>query len=223
MGTKRHFRVWRGDSSGGEIQDYDVEVNEGEVVLDIIHRLQATQTPDLACRYRADELALMQSGKTVHQEEPTLHKSSGKIGCSLTTKLSVKDKDGNVIGLMGIARDITPLKDAEKKLEIVHKNLVDAARAAGMAEVAVGVLHNVGNVLNSVNVSAGFICEHLSQSKLASLPKVFQLLHEHAGDIGHYLTKDERGRQLLPYLEKLIPVLQEEQEAIYREAQELDA
>ena len=51
MGTKRHFRVWRGDSSGGDIQDYDVEVNEGEVVLDIIHRLQATQTPDLACRW----------------------------------------------------------------------------------------------------------------------------------------------------------------------------
>ena len=51
MGTKRHFRVWRGDASGGEIQDYDVEVNDGEVVLDIIHRLQATQTPDLACRW----------------------------------------------------------------------------------------------------------------------------------------------------------------------------
>jgi len=51
MGTKRHFRVWRGDASGGEVQDFDVEVNEGEVVLDIIHRLQATQTPDLACRW----------------------------------------------------------------------------------------------------------------------------------------------------------------------------
>jgi succinate dehydrogenase / fumarate reductase, iron-sulfur subunit len=51
MGTQRHFRVWRGDSEGGEIQDYDVDVNEGEVVLDIIHRLQATQTPDLACRW----------------------------------------------------------------------------------------------------------------------------------------------------------------------------
>jgi succinate dehydrogenase / fumarate reductase iron-sulfur subunit len=51
MGTERHFRVWRGDSDGGEIQDFDVEVNEGEVVLDIIHRLQATQTPDLACRW----------------------------------------------------------------------------------------------------------------------------------------------------------------------------
>jgi succinate dehydrogenase / fumarate reductase, iron-sulfur subunit len=51
MGTKRHFRVWRGDETGGELQDYQVEVNEGEVVLDVIHRLQATEAPDLACRW----------------------------------------------------------------------------------------------------------------------------------------------------------------------------
>ncbi len=51
MGRKRRFRVWRGDSAGGSINDYQVEVNDGEVVLDVIHRLQATQAPDLACRW----------------------------------------------------------------------------------------------------------------------------------------------------------------------------
>jgi succinate dehydrogenase / fumarate reductase, iron-sulfur subunit len=51
MAGKRHFKVWRGDESGGDLQDYQVEVNEGEVVLDIIHRLQATEAPDLACRW----------------------------------------------------------------------------------------------------------------------------------------------------------------------------
>ncbi len=45
------FQVWRGDADAGGLQDYDVEVNEGEVVLDIIHRLQGTQTPDLAVRW----------------------------------------------------------------------------------------------------------------------------------------------------------------------------
>ena len=44
------FRVWRGDDDGGYLKDFTVEVNEGEVVLDIIHRLQATQAPDLAVR-----------------------------------------------------------------------------------------------------------------------------------------------------------------------------
>ncbi len=51
MSYDAHFRVWRGDIDGGGLADYTVEVNEGEVVLDIIHRLQATQAGDLAVRW----------------------------------------------------------------------------------------------------------------------------------------------------------------------------
>ncbi|HEY0804622.1 MAG TPA: succinate dehydrogenase/fumarate reductase iron-sulfur subunit [Pseudonocardiaceae bacterium] len=51
MAYKGRFRVWRGDADKGDLQDFTVEVNEGEVVLDVIHRLQATQTPDLAVRW----------------------------------------------------------------------------------------------------------------------------------------------------------------------------
>ena len=51
MAYHARMRVWRGDESSGGLQDFTVEVNEGEVVLDIIHRLQATQAPDLAVRW----------------------------------------------------------------------------------------------------------------------------------------------------------------------------
>ena len=51
MSYKAKFKVWRGDAGKGDLEDYDVEVNEGEVVLDIIHRLQATQAPDMAVRW----------------------------------------------------------------------------------------------------------------------------------------------------------------------------
>src|SRR5699024_8316203 len=51
MSYNGHFRVWRGDADGGEFQDFEVEVYDGEVVLDVIHRLQATQAPDLAVRW----------------------------------------------------------------------------------------------------------------------------------------------------------------------------
>src|SRR4029453_11814561 len=51
MSYQGKFLIWRGDAEGGDLQDYTVEVNEGEVVLDIIHRLQATQAPDLAVRW----------------------------------------------------------------------------------------------------------------------------------------------------------------------------
>src|SRR5690348_18176241 len=51
MPYKAAFRVWRGDAGSGELADYQVEVNEGEVVLDVLHRLQATQASDLAIRW----------------------------------------------------------------------------------------------------------------------------------------------------------------------------
>jgi succinate dehydrogenase / fumarate reductase iron-sulfur subunit len=51
MGYQARFRVWRGDDTGGGLADFTVEVNEGEVVLDIVHRIQATQAPDLAVRW----------------------------------------------------------------------------------------------------------------------------------------------------------------------------
>jgi succinate dehydrogenase / fumarate reductase, iron-sulfur subunit len=51
MGSQWRFRVWRGNSEDGNLVDFDIEVNEGEVVLDVIHRLQATQAPDLAVRW----------------------------------------------------------------------------------------------------------------------------------------------------------------------------
>ncbi|MCX4096430.1 succinate dehydrogenase/fumarate reductase iron-sulfur subunit [Nocardia sp. alder85J] len=51
MGYDASFRVWRGDAEGGGLQDFTVQVNEGEVVLDVIHRLQATQASDLAVRW----------------------------------------------------------------------------------------------------------------------------------------------------------------------------
>jgi succinate dehydrogenase / fumarate reductase iron-sulfur subunit len=51
MGHDQHMRVWRGDASGGDFVDYTVPVEEGEVVLDAIHRLQATQAGDLAVRW----------------------------------------------------------------------------------------------------------------------------------------------------------------------------
>lgn len=51
MSYDAHLRVWRGDDDGGELIDFTVPVSEGEVVLDIIHRIQATQASDLAVRW----------------------------------------------------------------------------------------------------------------------------------------------------------------------------
>jgi PAS domain S-box-containing protein len=80
-------------------------------------------TPELAAQYRADEQALMQSGQPVHKEERTEHKTLGEMRWSLTTKIPLKDDAGNVVGLMGIARDITERKQADEALLLSKQRL----------------------------------------------------------------------------------------------------
>jgi PAS domain S-box-containing protein len=130
---------------------------------------------------------------------------------ALTTKMPLRDRDGKIIGTFGITKDITELKAAEREIALVHKQLIEASRLAGMAEIATNVLHNVGNVLNSVNISAGMVAERLHNSKLKGLERAVGLLDEHAADLGPYLTQDPRGKLLPTYLRELAGTLRAEQ------------
>ena len=86
-----------------------------------------------------------------------------------------------------------------------------------MAEVATSVLHNVGNVLNSVNISTEMIAEKLKQSKAASIARVVALMREHAADLGEFMTHDPKGRQIPGYLEQLATCLNEEQVSVTKD------
>jgi len=108
-------------------------------------------------------------------------------------------------------RDISERKRSEVERAELNARLVTASRQAGMAEVAIGVLHNVGNVLNSMNVSASLIEAKVRDSRLKNLLKVTAMLDEHAGDLGAYLSTDEKGKQLPGYLTKLATHLTAEQ------------
>jgi len=103
------------------------------------------------------------------------------------------------------------------EVERVHRQLVDASRHAGQAEVAISVLHNVGNVLNSVNVSTSLIIDYVRELRVASLTKVTALLRSHAADLGHFITADEKGRQLPEFLGKLGEHMQGQQELLQDE------
>jgi PAS domain S-box-containing protein len=120
-------------------------------------------------------------------------------------------------------RDMTERKKAEVDLADAHKQLLDISRQAGMAEVATSVLHNVGNVLNSVNVSASLIAEHVRQSKTSGLTRVASLLREHEHDLGTFITADARGKHLVPHLINLSEHLRAEQAAVASEVESLHA
>ncbi len=102
-----------------------------------------------------------------------------------------------------LLHEIAERKRAEKELQRAQQQLIDASRHAGLAEVATGVLHNVGNVLNSVNVSATLISERLGQSKTENLVKATALLRERNGDLADFLANDPKGKLLPGYLADL--------------------
>jgi len=97
------------------------------------------------------------------------------------------------------------------ELEDTHKKLVDASRQAGMAEVATGVLHNVGNVLNSVNVSAQLISEKLSNSEIGNLEKVIEIINENIDDLNVFISQDPKGKYIPLYLSEVTKLLTAEQ------------
>jgi len=90
-----------------------------------------------------------------------------------------------------------------------------------MAEIATNVLHNVGNVLNSVNISAGLIDEKIKSSRTSSLNRVVALLREHTHDLGTFIAEDTRGRHLPAHLAQLSEHLLAEQRAVGTEVDSL--
>lgn len=101
------------------------------------------------------------------------------------------------------------LKDEFEERERMNSHMIDLSHRAGKAEIATGVLHNVGNVLNSINVSANLVRETLQFSRLPSMKKVIQLL-EGQEDLADFFANTERGQALPGYLGKLTDKLEEE-------------
>ena len=120
-----------------------------------------------------------------------------------------------------LKNEVVERREAENRLAVAHQELVEASRLAGMAEVATGVLHNIGNVLNSVNVSANLVSEQLKSSKLDSIAKVCTLIDEHRADLAYFVQHDPRGQKIPEYLQRLAQHLAHEQREILREISSL--
>ncbi len=162
-----------------------------------------------------DEQTILRTGVPIIGKEERETWANGPETWVATTKMPLRDRQGAIIGTFGVSRSITELKRAEARIEASHKQLLQASRQAGMAEVATGVLHNVGNVLNSVNVATTLLSEQLRKSKVQTLPKVVALLREHERDLGPFFTSDPRGRQLPGFLSQLTDhLLREHQEML---------
>ena len=165
----------------------------------------------------------IREGRSVRGREIIIERPDGTRRFVQPHPDPIFDANGRVIGAVNMLVDLTARKAAEDELEQLHQKLLAASRQAGMAEVATGVLHNVGNVLNSVNVTASLVTDKVRRSKGPTLSRVCGLLREHASDLGTFLSTDPKGKQVPAFLDALAGHLTAEQKSIQEELAQLTA
>jgi PAS domain S-box-containing protein len=156
-------------------------------------------------------LARALRGDEVSNAEFVVVTPQGAVHTVLSSARRLVGPAGQALGAVAVVQDITERRRAEQELEQLHKQLLSASRQAGMAEVATNVLHNVGNVLNSVNVSASLVTEGIRKSKCAGLARAAALLSEHAHDLPAFLA-GAQGKHLPAYLQELAAELVKERD-----------
>jgi PAS domain S-box-containing protein len=162
-------------------------------------------------------LARALRGDTVSNLELTVVPPASPPRTTLSSARRLLGPEGQVLGAVAVIQDTTERKAREIELERVHKELVTASREAGMAEVATNVLHNVGNILNSVNISASLVAERLRQSKAAGVSRLAAMLVEQGDRAGQFLAEDARGKRVPEYLAALGAQLLADQRAALEE------
>jgi PAS domain S-box-containing protein len=164
-------------------------------------------------QWAAEQGDRMVAGKAPYSYDYRMIAADGRTVWIRENAAVLLTPEGAPLLVRGVFYDITARKNAAAELEQANAALVESSRFAGMAEVATGVLHNVGNVLNSVNVSGNVISERLRKSKVIELGKVAGLLTLQAGDFAGFVARDPRG----PHIPELISCVAEALKAEHAE------
>jgi PAS domain S-box-containing protein len=167
-----------------------------------------------------DLMVAMANGKGF-DEELVLTRQNGEPYWSAIEVRPFHNEDGEVTQFICIESDISSRKKAEADREVMQQQLVEASHGMGMAEVATGVLHNVGNVLNSVNVSADVILNQLKSDREAKLLTAAQLVKSKGSELPHFLTEDAQGKHFCSYLETTANTLLRRKEDMRTEVSDL--
>ncbi|MDB6053016.1 MAG: sensor signal transduction histidine kinase [Verrucomicrobiales bacterium] len=172
---------------------------------------------------RSRQLFLQQSRDQLETEVANRTEELALANKTLKTEVTERIRTAGELAerSKALEAEIEERKKMQSKLEGVHKQLLEISRQAGMAEVASNVLHNVGNVLNSVNVSACLLRDSIKKSKVPSLAKAVSLIREHEQDLGTFLSSDPKGKQLGPFLMQLSEHMEADQLEAVNELEQL--
>ena len=146
-------------------------------------------------------------------------------GTRVPLEVRVSKMDGGDEDLyIAIIQDITEREEAQREVMELNRRMVDMAREAGMSQVATGVLHNVGNVLNSVNISTQIVVNTFQRSPIAAgLDQTVSLLQRERGDLPGFFASTKKADALVSYLAELTEASNRERDLVKFELDSLAA
>lgn len=207
-------RITYANSSFGELMRRPL----GEIIGKIDYDLCI---PEVAAKLRSEDQRVISTGEVMEQEhiidrpgEPRRY-----LHCK---RLPLYDKEGRPMGIQVLFWDMTRFRETEDKLKAAQREVVEMSRLAGIAEMATGVLHNIGNALNSVNTSASVVADAIRGMKLSGINRVAEMLRGQKEKLVEFLTADPRGKQLPDYIGKVAEHLEMERQLALRELVQLE-
>jgi signal transduction histidine kinase len=132
------------------------------------------------------------------------------------------EPDKAVRYLSGIAMDITNRKMHEKEMHLLNQQLIASARRAGMAEVATSVLHNIGNILNSIIISITFLKKYMHELDIENILTALEMIKNHENNLATFFTEDPKGKLLPQYFCAVKPVIEKDISSINDEINHLN-
>jgi C4-dicarboxylate-specific signal transduction histidine kinase len=171
------------------------------------------------------QASIVDGNRELNRKSVELEALNGRLDKDVAER--TRELSDSVMASMNMMEDAVREREnaelAYSELEKTHDELLEASRQRGRAEVATNVLHNVGNVLNSVNVSASLVVENIKGSRAGSMVEVAALLREHEADLGSYITSDPKGRHIPAFLQQLAHDWLAQQEIAVKELQSLSS
>lgn len=152
-----------------------------------------------------------------YQVEFRFKRKDGAYAMLCEDGVTLPDASGHLT-MCGVLKDISQ-RHAQAEVQMrAHRQQVEAAHEAGKAEIAKSVLHNIGNVLTSLNVSAKLHVEKLAASRGGNLGKAARLLKENEAHLAKFIKESPQGRRLPSYLISVSEHLAEESRQLYMDA-----
>ncbi len=149
---------------------------------------------------------------------------TNRQGQKLTLKLSgsvIRNYTGEKAGLVLAITDFTEYEHAREKLRVQQQHMANMAHRAGMAEVASNIMHNIGNVLNSIHISSEHISSILKNSKIKELAQINQLLKANKEGLAGFLSNDSKGKLIPEYLNQVAVTLGKNHGELKKESERL--